>query len=124
MLLHVNKETKRIEGYTEKCISKPIVAEGNELIEVDEIPNEWQFYKYINGEFVLDEEYKKTQIEETELLEIRLQRELECFPIINRGSLWYSMLTDEQVAELDTWYQAWLDAPSTKEIPTKPEWLK
>lgn len=124
MLLHVNKETKRIEGYTEKCISKPIVVEGNELIEVDEIPNEWQFYKYINGEFVLDEEYKKTQVEETELLEIRTKREVECFPFINRGALWYSRLSNTQKEELETWYQAWLDAPQTKIIPIKPLWLE
>lgn len=124
MWVHVNKETGLIIGYTEKCVSKPIVVEGNELIEVDEIPNEWQFYKYINGEFVLDEEYKKTQVEETELLEIRTKREVECFPFINRGALWYSRLSNTQKEELETWYQAWLDAPQTKIIPIKPLWLE
>ena len=50
-------------------------------------------------------------------------REIECFPIINRGTLWYSKLTVEQMSELDNWYQAWLDVTETKEIPEKPSWL-
>ena len=55
---------------------------------------------------------------------IRGQRAEECFPIINRGALWYDKLTAEQKAELAAWYQAWLDAPQTKVIPARLEWLK
>lgn len=55
--------------------------------------------------------------------EIRIRRELECFPIINRGLLWYETLTKEQLDELRVWYQAWLDATETLIIPDKPEWL-
>ena len=58
------------------------------------------------------------------LSSIRAQREIECFPIINRGALWYDKLTTEQKAELAAWYQAWLDAPQTKVIPARLEWLK
>lgn len=54
---------------------------------------------------------------------IRAQRETECFPIINRGALWYDKLTAEQKAELAVWYQEWLDAPQTGVIPTKPTWI-
>ena len=60
----------------------------------------------------------------TEDFKIRYRRENECFPIINRGSLWYDTLTDEQKAELSVWYHAWLDAPQTMVIPTKPTWLE
>lgn len=60
---------------------------------------------------------------EIRLSDIRLQREIECFPVINRGALWYDKLTEEQKAELSTWYQAWLDAPQTGVIPTKPTWI-
>lgn len=56
-------------------------------------------------------------------LEIRERRERECFPIVNRGFLWYNRLTTEQLNELDDWYQAWLDAPATRIIPAKPIWV-
>lgn len=59
-----------------------------------------------------------------ELQILRIKREDECFPIINRGNLWYATLTEEQVAELDNWYMAWLDVTETKVIPKKPKWLK
>lgn len=55
--------------------------------------------------------------------EIRIKRETECFTIINRGQLWYNKLSEPQKQELQTWYQAWLDAPTTLQIPTKPSWL-
>lgn len=54
---------------------------------------------------------------------IREQRNKICFPIINRGRLWYDRLTDEQVAELRDWYSAWLDAPETLAVPKTPEWV-
>ena len=54
---------------------------------------------------------------------IRERRERECFPIINRGQLWYNKLTREQIAELNAWYNAWLDAPDTRCIPPAPHWL-
>lgn len=57
------------------------------------------------------------------LMNLRNQREVECFPIINRGKLWYDTLTTEQVTELDEWYNAWLDVTKTKVIPNKPNWL-
>ena len=68
-----------------------------------------------------------TRLEEmngiTEEFKIRHRRKVECFPIINRGSLWYDTLTDEQKAELSVWYHQWLDAPQTMVIPDKPTWL-
>lgn len=54
---------------------------------------------------------------------IRARRESECFPIINRGELWYGNLTSAQKAELSDWYTAWLNAPETLSVPTRPEWL-
>lgn len=55
---------------------------------------------------------------------IRITRSALCFPIINRGALWYDKLTAKQKTELEEWYQGWLDAPETKVIPEKPEWLE
>ncbi len=122
MWIQVNKETKRIESYIRT--GKPIVKEGYDLIEVDEIPEEWYFSKYIDGEFILDEIFKSNELEEQDLKDIRFRRETECFPYINRGALWYDLLTNEQKEELKLWYQSWLDVTETKEIPTRPEWLK
>ena len=58
---------------------------------------------------------------------LRLRRETECFPIINRGQLWYDTLTDEQKTELKEWYIAWLNLPNNYPtndiIPQKPSWI-
>lgn len=61
--------------------------------------------------------------DETEKNNLRVKREVECFPYINRGQLWYNHLTEEQKQELDIWYTAWLDVTETKVIPNKPLWL-
>lgn len=54
---------------------------------------------------------------------LRNARERECFPVVNRGQVWYNMLTEEQRDELTRWYLAWLDVTETKVIPIKPGWL-
>ncbi len=61
-----------------------------------------------------DEEYKDY---------LRAQRASICFPVINRGAAWYARLTDAQKEELQTWYQAWLDAPETGVKPETPAWV-
>lgn len=56
----------------------------------------------------------------------RLLRELrakECFPVINRGKLWYDSLSMDQLSELKDWYRAWLDVTITHVIPPQPVWL-
>lgn len=55
---------------------------------------------------------------------LRKQRKAECFPIINRGKLWYDALTVEQLSELNDWYHDWLDVTASKTVPTKPTWLE
>lgn len=123
MWIQVNKETKRIEAFVERCNGFPIAKNKCDLIEVDHVPKEWPYYKYIDNEFKLDEEYMLSTKENELLRDIRVQRELECFSYINRGVLWYETLTIEQKNELKIWYQNWLDAPQTREIPSKPTWL-
>lgn len=56
--------------------------------------------------------------------ELRMMRRTQCFKYINRGTLWYDRLTEEQIAELDVWYDDWLDVTITRVIPEKPEWLE
>ena len=57
------------------------------------------------------------------LFELRKRREVECFSVINRGKLWYNCLNDEQLAQLNDWYFAWLNVTETKTIPKRPNWL-
>lgn len=90
-------------------------------IECDKEIDELAFggYEYVDGRLIRNEK----KYNEYKLCQLRNQREEECFPIINRGELWYSMLEDFQLEELKTWYLAWLDVTKTKEIPVKPNWL-
>ena len=81
-------------------------------------------YKLIDGALVLDNARAETWQEQVVLDTLRRHRQRECFPIINRGELWYSRLSDTQKEELNAWYQAWLDVTVSKETPTKPEWLQ
>lgn len=81
-----------------------------------QIPNS---YKVENDKFTL-----LMSVEELDKEIIRKRRELECFPIINRGELWRKSLTDEQSTELESWYHQWLDAPETMIVPEKPLWLQ
>ena len=56
---------------------------------------------------------------------IRDRRQTECFNLIdNRSKLWWDNLSLENYTILNTWYKAWLDAPTTKQIPELPEILK
>ncbi len=81
-------------------------------------------YKYENGTLVKDEVKANALLKETEKCKLRQLRKIECFPIINRGQLWYSALSAERVDELNAWYTAWLDVTETYIIPEKPDWLK
>ena len=65
------------------------------------------------------------KVVEIEPNNIRVRREEECFSYINRGDAWYELYvnTPERVKEFNEWYQAWLNAPQTRVIPTKPEWI-
>jgi len=81
-------------------------------------------YRWVDGAAVLDAEKLDGQLAAERATEIRARRADECFSLINRGSLWYDRLTPEQTAELDEWYQSWLDAPATGIIPEPLEWIK
>lgn len=63
-------------------------------------------------------------ISEKESLDVlRKKREEICFPVINRGKLWYDSLSSEQYQELKNWYKKWLDVTETNIIPETPKWL-
>lgn len=81
-------------------------------------------YMWIDGAVVLDTGKLDGQIAAERAAKIRARRETECFTIINRGALWYDRLSPEQRAELDEWYQAWLDAPQTSVVPAPLKWIE
>lgn len=53
----------------------------------------------------------------------RERRKQLCFPIVNRGKLWYDHLTIAQISELNDWYEKWLDVTITFTEPKTPEWI-
>ena len=81
-------------------------------------------YKLENGVLILDETRLAEIKAEEAKDDLRQQRSRICFPIINRGELWYNSLTSAQVTELSEWYQSWLDVTETKKVPDMPEWIK
>lgn len=98
---------------------------GKEYIEVIEVPYQpakeaWDEYEDIQVYIPYTEE----EIAQIKADGLRAQRAAQCFPIVNRGALWYEKLTEEQKSELSAWYEAWLDAPATSIIPDMPTWLK
>lgn len=74
---------------------------------------------FINNHLVLNNDYEIEDVRRR----YRIKRERECFSIINRGQLWYEMLTADQRNDLKIWYKAWLDVTETLEMPNKPSWL-
>lgn len=92
-------------------------------------------YKIVNGyngalffeEYTRTEEYRQKEKEwqtAHQFKELRRRREMECFPVINRGYLWYMQLSDEQLKELNEWYKDWLNVTETLLVPQKPEWME
>lgn len=96
----------------------------NEPENIDDFENNYRSYYLSEDNILVKSDDRQKEIDdERELVYLRSERQRICFPYINRGNLWYSMLTETQKAELAAWYQAWLDVTSTKTIPEKPEWL-
>lgn len=68
--------------------------------------------------------YTEQELKEIKIKELRGKRESECFPVINRGILWYNKLDSKKIEELEKWYNDWLNVTETLVVPTKPDWLK
>ena len=99
-------------------------ATVNEPENINDFENNYRSY-YLSDDNVLvksDDKLKEIEVER-ELVYLRSQREKVCFPYVNRGALWYSKLSEEQIDELNAWYQAWLDVTNTKVLPDMPMWL-
>ena len=95
-------------------------AEPSDLSHFEEY---FTAYQVRDGIMVFDDAQAAAEQAEAAKGAYRKRREVECFPVINRGQLWYDTLSEEQLSELKTWYQAWLNGTNTQTIPEKPEWL-
>ena len=92
--------------------------------DLDHFEVNCEAYQVKDGVLIFDEARSTELANSQQLDDLRLQRETECFPVINRGQLWYNNLSESQVVELQQWYQAWLDVTETLIIPEKPVWLE
>lgn len=103
----------------------------NEGIDIKSIPpadneHDVKAFKFVNGEWEFSQERHDEITMLNEILSketLRIQRQNECFPIINRGKPWYDKLSEQQTQELKAWYQTWLDVTDNKTVPNSPEWL-
>lgn len=115
--------------------NQEIIEDGFERFHPDCKVRDRENYHIINGyngalffyEYTQTEEYKQKAEAfkaRSKIKQLRRRRDEECFSVINRGALWYEKLTPEEKAELETWYQSWLDVTETGVAPETPEWLK
>ena len=109
------------QGYIESYALIGGLVDGIEIEAPDDLLEDFkqhpEAYKLEDNVLVLDADKIKADADAAELTIIRMRRETECFAYINRGELWYSLLTDEQKAELANWYLSWLDAPRRGQSP-------
>nr|DAJ97486.1 MAG TPA: hypothetical protein [Caudoviricetes sp.] len=80
-------------------------------------------YKIVDGVLVKDDAQISAEKQELQKAVLRERREKECFPVINRGYLWYSGLNIKQWLELKKWYLSWLNVTDTFTVPDRPDWL-
>lgn len=102
------------------------IADGIEVdlpFDADELFSNIGVYRYVGGDFIKDEKRAATKADEDALALLRGRRKTECFPVINRGQLWYAQLTETQATELADWYRAWLDVTESRVIPDPPAWI-
>lgn len=115
------------QGYVESY-----AIEGGLLnsIQVEE-PQDLDFFEqtfeawYLdnNNNLVYSLEKQENITKQRQKEEIRRQRQIQCFSVMDRSKFWYDNLTSEQQQQLREWYNAWLDAPETGIIPEKLNWL-
>lgn len=114
------------KGYVQSFALIGTLVDGIDIPEpadIDHFTEHFQAYRVRDGDLCFEEEKEQSLQNKAAIAAIREQREKDCFPVINRGPLWYERLTEKQKSELKTWYQAWLDAPNTGVIPDTPAWL-
>lgn len=122
MLVNIDKN-----NYITCAVCDGVILENgievNSPLDIDDFWQNFQAYKLENHQLIKDENKLKEILYNENLQNLRLKREKICFPIINRGVLWYNTLTENQKNELNNWYKAWLDVTLTLEEPQIPSWI-
>ena len=115
-IIKINKDGYILGPYTmDADIELEVSDEDYAKVSSGHLDKRW---RYLNNTFIEEDILDNKDI-------LRDRRARECFRLLDsRSQMWYNRLTAEQKAELDAWYQAWLDVTETKIIPEKPEWLK
>ena len=114
------------DNYVENFSVNGQLENGIEVADIEDIMSflsEYKSYTVVDGKLVKDLDKAEAEAREATVERLRERRKRECFPVINRGQLWYDLLTDQERSELTAWYSAWLDVTETLEPPDMPEWL-
>lgn len=114
-------------GFIESYATFGNIVDSTEIdvpADLDHFECNYRAYCVRDGQLFFDEEQAGVIQTEAENAQLRIERENECFSVINRGWLWYDTLTEKQTKELRKWYQDWLDVTETRNKPDKPSWLK
>lgn len=127
--LRIDVEPKKYYKYdfstdTWYCVSGIFVK------QVDKLPNLnlelRQVIQISVFDIILKSEYADftgNERREYVLAHYRKRRAEICFPVINRGKLWYDTLTEAKLEQLENWYYAWLDVTATLTEPSNLYWL-
>lgn len=92
--------------------------------DLDHFERNFRAYRIKDGALFFDEAQATVIQTEEENEQLRIERDAECFSVINRGWPWYDTLTEKQTKELRKWYKDWLDVTDTRKKPDRPSWLK
>lgn len=114
-------------GFIESYATIGDILESTDIedpADIDHFERNYRAYRIKDGKLVFDESQATALQNEAENAQLRIERDAECFSVINRGWLWYDTLTEKQTKELRKWYKDWLDVTETKKKPDKPSWLK
>ncbi|MBR3389534.1 MAG: DUF2977 domain-containing protein [Prevotella sp.] len=121
MIISVNEK-----GYVDGYATIGGIVGGIEVPDPenkDLFERHYEEFRYENGELIRDKDRETELANHRAVEELRVRREKECFAVINRGEMWYSLLTDEQKEELKVWYKAWLDVTETLSPPAPLAWV-
>ena len=115
------------QGFIDSFATIGNILDSTEIdapVDLDHFERNYRSYRVKDGRLFFDEEKAVAIQTEEENEQLRIERDSECFSIVNRGWLWYDTLTEKQTKELRKWYQDWLDVTETRKKPDKPSWLK
>ena len=114
-------------GYIESYALIGDILESAEIempSDLEHFECNYRAYRVQDGKLVFDEGQATILQNEAENAQLRVERDAECFSVINRGQLWYEGVSIAQLLELRQWYKAWLNVTETMVVPEKPAWLE